>query len=169
MNIRLELMTKPLCRSFFEDFTYDPATFPDAQVPEIYRYDLKQADTFYEKNNQADRVHFAVMVDEVVVGDLYLKRIDRENRTCTLSIHMKNDSVKNRGYGTAAEILALEHAFNELRMDAVLADSLITNTRSRHVLEKVGFVMTGTDGQRCHYRCDKSGWSSCKPSVIDIV
>ena len=152
MNIRLELMTKPLCRSFFEDFTYDPATFPDAQVPEIYRYDPAQADAFYEKNQRADRVHFAVMRGSDVVGDLYLKRIDQQGRTCTLSIHMKNDSVKKRGYGTAAEILALEYAFNELRMDAVLADSLITNTRSRHVLEKVGFVMTGTDGQRCHYR-----------------
>ena len=169
MNIRLELMTKLLCRSFFEGFTYDPATFPDAQVPEIYRYDPAQADAFYERNNQSDRVHFAVMVDSDIVGDLYLKRIDHENRTCTLSIHMKNDSVKNRGYGSAAEILALEYAFNELRMDAVLADSLITNSRSRHVLEKVGFVMTGADGHRCHYRCNKSGWRCCNPAGMDIV
>ena len=65
--------------------------------------------------------------------------LDSEKGYCTLSIHMKNNSVKNRGFGTQAEILALEYAFGSLGMETVFADAVHKNKRSQHVLEKVGF------------------------------
>lgn len=158
MNIRLCEMTKDKTRLFFESFEYDPDTFADLNAFTPYVYDQSHADAFYEKHRRADRKHFAVMLDEEVVGDLYLKHIDKESKSCTLSIHMKNDSVKNRGLGTQAEIFALRYAFNELGLETVYADALIKNTRSRHVLTKVGFQEIGRSESNCYYRCDQTTW-----------
>ena len=63
----------------------------------------------------------------------------RESERNTLSIHLQNDTVKGKGYGTRAEQLAIQYAFEVLNMVAVNADTIIKNTRSQHVLEKVGF------------------------------
>ena len=86
-----------------------------------------------------------------MVGDLYLIQINPIERNCTLSIHMKNDSVKNKGYGTMAEQLALKYAFEELQLENVYADTLTRNKRSRYVLTKVEFREIRTDATFCYY------------------
>ena len=83
------------------------------------------------------------------------KAIDRNKRECTLSIHLQNDSVKGRGYGTQAERLAVRYAFEQLGMQAVNADAVISNTRSQHVLEKVGFQLVREDGAFRYYRVER--------------
>ena len=67
--------------------------------------------------------------------------------------YLQNDSVKGRGYGTAAERLALKYAFDTLGMDAVNADTVIKNTRSQHVLEEKGDFK--------YYRFDRSFSAYC--------
>ena len=49
---------------------------------------------FDKRNSESATISFAVMLDDRVIGDLVLKNIDRENRTCELGIHLKDDSVK---------------------------------------------------------------------------
>lgn len=165
MNICLCDMTIEKIHAFFSDFQYDPSIFENPDDCKPYSYDPAAAEAFFDKHRKADRVHFAVMLGDDVIGDLYLKHIDNAVKTCTLSIHMKNDSVKNRGYGTTAEILAIEYAFGVLQLETVFADTLTANARSRHVLEKVGFVMTHTDERFCYYRCDRAVWN--RPEYVE--
>ena len=108
-----------------------------------------------------DRKDFFVLLESEVIGELALKHIDFEKKECELSIHLQNDSVKNKGYGSAAERLALAYAFENLGMESVLADSVLKNTRSQHVLEKVGFVLIGVDDTFKYYRCDKNAFKKC--------
>ena len=89
----------------------------------------------------------------------YLKK--PENGTATLSIHTRNDLVKNRGYGTQAEILTMEYAFEALGVQTVFADAH-KNKRSQHVLEKVGFRRTHQDNHSVYYRCDRESWDGMK-------
>ena len=79
-----------------------------------------------------------------------------------LFLDMKNDAVKNRGYGTQAEILALDYAFQDLKLQTVFADAIHKNIRSQHVLEKVGFRETHCNDQFVYYRCDKDSWTGCR-------
>ena len=68
---------------------------------------------------------------------------------------MQNDAVKGRGYGTRAEQLAVRYAFDMLGLRAVNADTIVKNTRSQHVLEKVGFqYLKEEDGFR-YYRLQR--------------
>lgn len=107
------------------------------------------------QKNELSRIIFAIMLDGKPIGELQLKQIDLEKAECTLSIHMQNDAVKDKGYGTQAEQLAVKYAFDELGMVAVNADTIMKNTRSQHVLEKVGFHLIGEDGTFKYYRIER--------------
>ena len=72
-----------------------------------------------------------------------------------MGIHLQNDAVKGKGYGTQAERLILRYAFEELGMVAVNAKAVLMNTRSQHVLEKVGFCYTHEDDTFKYYRCER--------------
>ena len=106
----------------------------------------------------------AVMLGRKPIGEIVLKNIDVEQKTCELGITMINDTYKNRGYGTAAEKLILKYAFKEMGMQTVFADALIGNTRSQHVLEKVGFVRISEDEHFIYYRFDYP----CDPNLLRI-
>ena len=98
------------------------------------------------------------MLEQTPIGEVILKNIDRAHKHCTLGISMQSDAYKNKGYGTQAEKLTLKYAFAELGMEKVLADALVTNTRSQHVLEKVGFVETHRDESFVYYKCNRAAW-----------
>ena len=159
-NIQLTSMTKELARSYFREFTNDPDVFADMTLFRDYAYSEQKADEYVEHQKGLGRVHLAITKDDKVIGEIILKKIDRKNQCCTLSIHLKNDSVKNMGYGTEAEMLALRYAFHKLQMETVYADAIIKNTRSQHVLKKVGFTKMGMDDTFCYFRCDKATWKS---------
>ncbi len=155
-NVYLCKMTKGLNRQFWRDFCYDPFMFRDRSKLRPYVYSEDAADASLQRQIDLKRVHLAVMLNSAVIGEIILKNIDLENRTCTMGIHLQNDSVKNRGYGTAAERLALEYAFSELKLRTVFADSLHQNKRSQRVLEKVGFIETHRDEEFRYYRRDRT-------------
>ena len=111
-------MTKAQMHEFFKEFTYDPATFAEQSELTPYVYDQQSVDAYYEKCKAQGKLHFAILRADAVIGDLYLKHIDYDKRTCELGIHMVNDRVKNKGYGTKSIQLLLSHAFTELEMES---------------------------------------------------
>ena len=66
---------------------------------------------------------------------------------------MQNDAAKGRGYGTQAERLALGYVVDVLGMVAVNADTVVKNTRSQHILEKLGFEHIRDEGDFRYYCC----------------
>lgn len=49
----------------------------------------------------------------------------------------------------------MKYAFEELGMNTVLADAVLKNTRSQHVLEKVGFQFVRQDEMFKYYRYER--------------
>ncbi|MBR5111630.1 MAG: GNAT family N-acetyltransferase [Clostridia bacterium] len=154
-EIRLQIMTRPLCHALFRGWENDPAIYADLSKFAPYRYGPERVDRYFDRLQEPSRVVFAIMLGEKPIGEIQLKRIDREKGECVLSIHMQNDAVKGRGFGTAAERMALRYAFDTLGMRAVLADCVRKNTRSRHVLEKAGFRPAGEEGDFILFRCER--------------
>ena len=148
--VSLKPMTRQMCHEFYKNFQNDPAIghyYEYVYTPEI-------ADRYFDNNSVVDRKLFAIMVGDKIVGECKLKNIDLQKRECSMGIHLQNDAVKEKGYGTQAERLILQYAFNELGMVAVNADAALKNTRSQHVLEKVGFCYTHEDDTFKYYRCE---------------
>ena len=147
----IQPMTREMCHEFYKGFVNDPAIghyYEYIYTPEI-------ADRYFDTNSVPDRRLFAIFVDGQIVGECKLKNIDFQKRECSMGIHLRDDSVKEKGYGTQAERLILKYAFGELGMVAVNADAVLKNTRSQHVLEKVGFRYIGEDGTFKYYRSER--------------
>lgn len=151
-NVHLQPMTRELCHAFYKGFQNDPAIGHYYE----YRYTPEIADQYFDRNSVPDRKLFAILVDGQVIGECKLKDIDPVKRECTLGIHLQNDAVKGKGYGTQAERLMLQYAFEKMEMLVVNADVAINNTRSQHVLEKVGFRYVCEDDTFKYYRCEGS-------------
>ena len=108
----------------------------------------------------------AVILDGKAIGEVILKKVDYEHKSCVLGIHLQNDSVKNKGYGTQAEILTLRYVFNVLKLETVFADAIHKNRRSQHVLTKAGFLETHRDETFIYYRCDRANWTVAADETI---
>ena len=159
MNVYLCPMTKELARIYFRSFVVDPALFTTDQKYRPYIYNEENVDARIERYRALGCAYLAVMLNGEPIGDIVFKHINREHKHCTLGLSLRSDDVKNQGYGTQAEILALQYAFDVLDMETVFADALIHNTRSQHVLRKVGFQETHRDDTFIYYRCDRNLWN----------
>lgn len=164
-NICLRKMTKALCRAYHEQFEFDPDIFMDMSQFRHYTYSDQHADAHWQRQIDLQREHLAILLNDQIIGEIVLKNIDRTQSCCTLGIHLVNDTVKNRGYGTRAEVLALEYAFETMHLETVYADAILKNIRSQHVLNKVGFHEIRRDDAFIYYVCEKSGW---KPTARGI-
>ena len=153
-EITLAPMTRELFHTLYRGFENDPDIYMNMQYYTQYAYNQEKVDERFDSLQTPERVVFAVMLDGAPIGEVQLKRINRERNDCTLSIHLQNDVVKNRGFGTQAEKQAVRYAFDVLKLDAVNADAVLKNTRSQHVLEKAGFMFTREDEMFRYYRIE---------------
>ena len=153
--IELKEMTRELCHELYKGWSNDASIYMDMSLFRPYSYNKASVDRYFDSKNEPSRIIFAIMLDGKPIGELQLKQIDLEKAECTLSIHMQNDAAKDKGYGTQAERLAVKYAFDKLGMVAVNADTIMKNTRSQHVLEKVGFHLIGEDGTFKYYRIER--------------
>ena len=160
-KVTLTPATRELLHTYYRDFENDPDLFMDMDRFVPFHYDPDRIDARFDAWRAAgDRVDFLILRGEAPIGELALKHIDREAGTCELSIHLQNDRVKGRGYGARAEQLALRYAFEVLKLDRVLADAVVKNTRSQHVLEKVGFTFLRQEGIFRYYEFPRSRWAA---------
>ncbi len=154
--ITLEPMTREMCHEFYREFRNDPAIYMDMSRFAEFIYTSEWVDAYFDRQQEKKRLLFAVMAEGQMVGEVKLHSIDREKKECSLGIHLRNDSVKGKGYGTQAEQLAVQYAFDVLGIDAVNADAVLKNTRSQHVLEKAGFRYVRQDEAYKYYRIEKA-------------
>ena len=150
-EITLKPMTPQLYHAFFREYENDPDLYLDKSEFAPYVYDEAKVDAYIQKQINLKRLPFAIMHGEEMVGELKIYNIV-DGESASLGITMKNRTYKDRGFGTQAERLAIEYVFTQLDIPVLYADSVLTNTRSQHVLEKVGFQLMYADEQRKHYR-----------------
>ena len=160
MYISIEPMTREQMHEMYQGFTMDSSIFDDMELFEQakdYVYVPNKVDMLYEMRTSEEGSHlFAILMDEVVIGEVGLRHYNDETKDCELSIHMKNDYYKGKGFGTYAEKLAIDYAFDVLGAESIFAESLKKNKRSQHILEKLGFRYTGDSEGFRQYRLEKA-------------
>lgn len=164
--ISLHEVTLELMLEYYREYKNDPDIFMDMTKFKEFHFDPERVTAFFHAKKPTDeRREFFIMSDGVPVGEICLKHIDYGKRECELSIHLKNDTVKNRGYGTEAEKLIIRYAFDTLQMDTVLADVVLKNSRSQHVLEKVGFDFIRQEDIFKYYQFPRSKYKELTGAV----
>jgi diamine N-acetyltransferase len=81
--------------------------------------------------------------DWVAIGDCGLFGIDRRVRVAELGIFIGDKTYWNRGYGSEAVALLLEHGFNTLNLNRIFLRVYENNPRAIRAYEKTGFVHEG--------------------------
>gem|GEM_PF-120098 len=153
-KVRLVPMTSDMYHAFFRGFENDPDLYLDKDSYAPYTYTREKADRYIRRQAEMNRIPLAILYDDEIAGEILIKNIEKQ-QSAVMSIVLKNAGYKDRGIGTQAEKLAIEYVFRVLDIPTLNADTLRSNTRSRRVLEKVGFSLIHTDKDFLYYRIDR--------------
>lgn len=114
---------------------------PPPEVP-----DERMRAWYATRGEQTDRLDLA-LVDHrsgACVGEVVLNEVDEAGRTANFRCFI-GPGGRDRGLGSEAIRLLLDHAWATLPLDIVTLEVHATNPRARHVYERAGFVETGRD------------------------
>lgn len=153
-EITLTPMTARMYHTFFRDYQNDADLYLDKSEFREYTYNRETVDAYIQRQIALKRLPFAIMYGDEMVGELRFYDI-KPHESAALGITMKSSQYKDRGFGTQAERLAIDYAFHKLDIPVLYADAVLTNTRSQHVLEKVGFRLISQDARRKYYRISR--------------
>jgi RimJ/RimL family protein N-acetyltransferase len=105
--------------------------------------DQRTRDWYSTRNQQADRLDLAVVdADDTLVGEVVLNAWEPGNRACGFRI-LLGPRGRDRGLGTEATRLVLDHAFDVLGLHRVELEYYAFNPRAGRAYEKAGFVVEG--------------------------
>lgn len=150
-KITIKPMTPQMYHAFFREYENDTDLYLNKEDFVEYVYDAEKVDAYIQKQINLKRLPFAIMYGDKMVGELKIYDIV-DNKSAKLGITTQKSEYKDKGFGTEAEKLAVNYVFEQLDIPILYADSILTNTRSQHVLEKVGFELIKSDEQRKYYR-----------------
>ena len=112
----------------------------------IYRTPLTEEahlNWFHNRIETGDVVQFIICDGENEVGSVYLRDIDPVNKKCEYGIFIGEESCRGRGVGSAAARLALDYAFEELKLNRVFLRVFADNPRAIKSYENAGFKKEG--------------------------
>lgn len=92
-----------------------------------------------------DRISFAILADDQLVGEVSLTGIDLDERIATITMGIAVQANRNQTIGSTALAQVLTYAFYSLGLNQLTAATLSTNLPAINCLEKGGFKLTGTE------------------------
>ena len=120
-------------------------------IPDIWTHTTFKADreiTLQDERNWIQKVineetsaRFAIMVDDVYVGNIYITNIDNEGGEYHIFIGDKN--YWGKGVASAASRLILDYAKEVLQLKYIDLHVKKDNQAAFHIYEKLGFKPTG--------------------------
>ena len=104
-----------------------------------------------------------------LIGIIELLKFDEENGTCSFA-YMLGDGFRGMGYGTEALRAAIDFAFTELKMDAVISDHMGPNLASGNAMRNAGmrhiqtipghYTKNGTVYDSIRYQITRQDWGN---------
>jgi len=129
-----------------EEIRYMTGTRNKSTMEQLYDY-------FERINSDDERRDFAICLCESdeIAGDLSIMDIDPFNHKAGFRIALHDRNHLNKGYGTEAVKLALQYAFEELKLNRLQLEVFSHNARGIRSYEKAGFKQEGVIRQSLYY------------------
>jgi RimJ/RimL family protein N-acetyltransferase len=156
MVITLKPMTREMYHRYLKEYESRPELYLDPSKCVPYVYDRETVDRYVQRQIDLGRIPLAILCGDEIVGEIVIKSIE-PHKSATFGIALKKQSYKDQGIGTQAERLLIRYVFDELDIPTLYADTIHSNTRSQHILEKLGFRFIRTDENFRYYRLDRNG------------
>lgn len=144
-NICLRSFTRKeyhqLWRSYVADFVMDPNPYLYNEEKVNIRFDsIIRNESLYPRLG-------IFLLNETVIGEISIKRIDYDKGKCEIGIFIANDNYKGLGYGTKAIKLAINYIFNTLKLKNIYADTMGSNLKMQSILNNFGFKFINKEEQ----------------------
>ncbi len=143
-----EMELRPFSReeyhAFYADYVPDPM-----MSSEPFHYCRSYADRCFDLERQRQSWYpvFGIFLSSgECIGALSLKYVDSSEKVCEIGIILRDDTCKNRGYGTMAMRQGIALARERYGMQAIYANTADGNVRMQHVLDKLGFRRSASHG-----------------------
>lgn len=140
---------KTAIRYFTRRDVDDWCAWPDHEDPLFRDYNAprlseRERDLWYaERVSRPDHAMYAIVgMDGQLVGRLFLRQINKQERSAVLGIDLRSDRL-GEGLGSDALSAFLEYYFISLDYVTLKLDVAAYNSRAQHVYEKLGWVYTG--------------------------
>lgn len=133
MNLYLVKMTSLLIHEFFRFFSYDPAAIADTEQTPVCQYNQEAVNQFYDKHITQGKILFAIILDDKIIDDIYLKDLNPKLESCDIGFYIVNDQYKGNGYSTQAKKYILN------KLETKTAYVLIKNEHRTHVLKRLDY------------------------------
>ena len=89
------------------------------------------------------RRYWIIVHDGEEVGLVNLYAIDQKNRRCTWAFYVASPNVRGKGVGSIVEWWVLNQVFDNLKMNRLCCEVLVTNPAVINMHKKFGFVQEG--------------------------
>jgi RimJ/RimL family protein N-acetyltransferase len=130
---------------------------PGPDYGPLHPYDADAADRYLQVLiEEPDRRSFAILLDDVHVGNVGLKHVNLRHKTSECFIEVGEVEARRRGVALAAMAQLLDLAFDGLRLESVRLGVFEFNAAAIGLYQKLGFVPAGRQGD--HYS-DGRRWS----------
>lgn len=87
---------------------------------------------------------WGIIIDEALVGMVYLDQVDLTYRSAVLGIMIGNKSFWGIGVAKETYMEVLKYAFNELGLNSIRSKVVATNVNSIKLHTSIGFKVEGT-------------------------
>ncbi|GEN45529.1 GNAT family N-acetyltransferase [Alkalibacillus haloalkaliphilus] len=117
-------------------------------------FTLEQLYNHFERIKDDDtRYDFAICLsaDEQIIGDLAILDIEKVHQKAGFRIALHKPEYFGKGFGTQAVKLALQYAFETLKLNRLQLEVYSHNPRAIQTYEKVGFTQEGILRQAIYY------------------
>lgn len=150
-----------------DEASHAKTLFDWRQSPEIARFMYTREELVWEAHiawirslpENLSRRDFVVTLDGALVGSVNLSEIDASHRRCVFGMYIAEPQARVQGVGAAAEVLILQHAFEDLDMHKVSCEVFANNPAPVAMHQRMGFEIEGTLRDHVH---DDGQW-------IDVV
>lgn len=153
-DVYLKEMSYEMFHMFFLNYVNDKSLYLDINDYYDYVYDKDKVDQYIQRQIDKNRIVLAIMYQNMIIGEIKIYDIV-DHKSCMFGITMANDDFKGKGLGYKAEKLLVDYVYYQLDIPVIYADCILTNYRSQHVLEKVGFVYLYEDNFRKYYKIER--------------
>ena len=144
-DIYLAALEREHVKQLWQNEEYD---FKNPTQPLKIGYSIESSADYYEdiqKRRKDDSfVQLGIFLnDGTLLGDVALQDIDSFSRSCTVGMGISKMKDRNRGYGKQTLELIISHAFYQIGLERVSADTWEVNISAQNALEKLGFTLEG--------------------------
>lgn len=165
-SVTITPMTIELANKFYDGYERDILTFEDGDKSNTFVFSKEWVEEYINKQQSLGHILFAIILGDTPIGEIKLHNISKRRSACEVSINLKSDNYKNKGYGTTALTQVIDYVKDNLQMKTILSRTLLKNIPAQNFLKSLGFKEDYREYKSVYFEKDLTKEEEIKPITL---